>query len=212
MRTVQPVRTQEQLSQVQSCAQVALAVPLRYAQAGSSLAHAALAGARDFEILRHYPRSDVVDRRAGTRFYYHAHRLDEPEHGHFHLFADGKAPGEHLHLVALALDVRGQPLRWFTTNRWVTAGRWAPAPEVWRHLKSFDIRCGGRLAPVARWLTAMVVLFADDLQNLLQARDAVLAPHLSAAACADRVFEDRELEVLSECPALLAPRVMQLAC
>jgi hypothetical protein len=32
-----------------------------------------------------------------------------------------------VHLVALSLDARGLPLRWFVTNRWVTGGQWADA-------------------------------------------------------------------------------------
>lgn len=191
------------------CAQTALTVPLRYAQAGTSLAHAALAGARDFEILRHYPDGDVVDPEAGTRFYYHAHRHGVPEHGHFHLFEHGPAPGVFVHLVALSLDNQGQPQRWFTTNRWVTAETWQPAAEILPALRRFRIRTHGRLAPVARWLSAMVALFEDELTELLQARDRRVAPRL-ARESAEGVFEDRSLDVLSDCSAQLAPKIMQL--
>lgn len=193
-------------------AQTALAVPLRYAQAGTSLAHAALAGARLFEALRHYPERDVVDAGAGTRFYYHAHRLDDPEHGHFHLFAQGRRPGDFMHLAALSLDARGQPVQWFTTNRWVTGEHWRPAPQLLPRLRRWRVRTGGRLAPVANWLNAMVALYADELAQLLQARDARMAPLLagrSRAAC-EAVFEDRSLDVISACPALLAPKISQL--
>ncbi len=192
-----------------SSAHTALAVPLRYAQAGTSLAHAALAGARDFEVLRHYPRNDVVDTQAGTRFYYHAHRHGVSEHGHFHLFAEGRKPGDFMHLAALSLDNRGQPMRWFTTNRWVTGERWRPAAQVLPALRRFCVQAGGRLAPVAEWLTAMVALFADELAALLQARDARLAP-LLARADAETVFEDRALDVLSDCSAALPPKIVQL--
>ncbi|MEW6695528.1 hypothetical protein Tther_00258 [Tepidimonas thermarum] len=198
-------------------AEVALRVPLTYAQRGVSLAQAALAGARDFQALRHYPARDVVDAAHGTRFYYHAHGGTQrwgaeapPEHGHFHLFWDGSAPGTHVHLAALALDARGQPLRWFTTNRWVTAGRWAAADELIARLPRFRIAArGGRLAPLARWLTAMVQLFADEIAALLRARDAALAPHLRHRPAED-VLEDRSLEVLSAADAALAPHLQRL--
>ena len=198
-------------------AEAALRVPLAYAQRGVSLAQAALAGARRFEELRHYPARDVVDAVHGTRFYYHAHGGAQrwgpdatPEHGHFHLFWDGPEPGAHVHLVALALDARGQPLRWFTTNRWVTAGRWAPAAELIARLPAFRLAIrGGRLAPLARWLTAMVQLFADELAALLRARDAALEPHLRQRP-AQQVWEDRALEVLSVADAALAPRLRRL--
>lgn len=187
---------------LQGHAQVALSELLRYAQAGTSLAQAALAGAGNFELLRHYPERDVVDPVAQTRFYYHAHRRNDPEHGHFHLFVEGPKPGDFAHLAALSLDVRGQPVRWFTTNRWVTAERWRPADDMLPALRRFAVHARGRMAPVARWLTAMVRLYGDDIAVLLQARDARLAP-LMAREGRDTVFENRELEVLSECPAQL---------
>lgn len=197
---------------LQASAQVALAVPLRYAQAGTSLAHAALAGAQRFEVSRHYPAADVVDEAAGYSFYYHAHRLDDVEHGHFHLFRRGAGPGRYTHLAALSLDTGGQPLRWFTTNRWVTGERWRQAAQLLPALKAFRLRTHGRMAPVATWLGAMVALFADELAALIRARDAALAPRLEGRTRreADGVFEDRSLDVLSECPAQLAPKIYQL--
>jgi len=190
-------------------AQTALAVPLRYAQAGTSLAHAALAGARQFEELRHYPGNDVVDVETGTRFYYHAHRHGVPEHGHFHLFAHGRAQGDFMHLAALSLDHHGQPQRWFSTNRWVTAGRWRPAGEMRAALQRFEVRTHGRLAPVASWLTAMVRLFNAELADLLRERDALMVPRFQRDG-REVVLEDRRLDVLNECPAQLAPKIRQL--
>jgi hypothetical protein len=194
---------------LQSSAHTALAVLLRYAQAGSSLAQAALGGSQAFELFRHYPARDVVDRAAGTRFYYHAHRRDEPEHGHFHLFVDGPKEGEFAHLAALSIDVRGQPMRWFTTNRWVTGESWRPAVDMLPALGNFAVHTQGRLAPVAQWLTAMVQVFSDELATLLQARDACVEP-LIACEGAETVFENRVLEVLSECPAQLPLKLAQM--
>ena len=37
-----------------------------------------------------------------------------------------------MHLAALSLDVNGQPVRWFTTNRWVTGEHWRPAVLIER--------------------------------------------------------------------------------
>ncbi len=197
-------------------AEQAVAIPLAYARRGQSLALAALAGAHRFEPLRHYPARDMVDPWHGTRAYYHSHDgaarwgdTTPAEHGHFHLFWEGSRPGRHVHLAALALDARGQPLRWFTTNRWVTAGRWIEAHALARRLPTFRLQVSGRLAPLARWLTAMVQLFADELVALLYARDAALQ-----AACRSRprrqVLADRSVEVLSRADAALAPRLQRL--
>ncbi|TSE35760.1 DUF6969 family protein [Tepidimonas charontis] len=197
-------------------AQQAVAIPLAYARRGQSLAQAALAGARRFEALRHYPAHDMVDVVHGTRAFYHSHDAAarwgdaaDQEHGHFHVFWDGPRPGAHVHLVALALDARGQPLHWFTTNRWVTAGRWLDAAALARRLPSFRLQVNGRLAPLARWLTAMVQLFADELVTLLQARDAAL---LAAARGRSRrsVWADRSVEVLAHIDAALPARLQRL--
>lgn len=194
--------------QPQAAAQVALEVPLRYARAGSSLAHAALAGARQFIELAHHPKADVRDAAAGTQFYYHAHRHGGGEHGHFHLFARGpEGAGDFVHLAALSLSAQGLPLQWFTTNQWVTGEHWAPATAVQARLASFRVATPGRLAPVARWLTAMVQLFQPQLHRLLQDRDQALShlqqqhPDLSPQT----LRQDRRFDILSATSAELAP-------
>jgi hypothetical protein len=209
------LRTQE-ISQEQllQAAHTAALVPLTYAQQGSSLALAALAGARQFVELQHYPLRDASDAKSGTRFYYHAHRRDAPEHGHFHLFAygpDGRS--DFMHLAALSLDHQGQPTQWFTTNQWVTAERWAPADEVIAALDRFRVETKGRLAPVARWLTAMVQLFQPQLHELLHERDWVMSRHMARCSkeqAQEAVFSDRQIDVLSTTSAQLAPRIQQL--
>lgn len=193
-------------------AQTAVAVPLAYARGGSSLAWAALAGARVFEPLVHYPSKDVVDKDRGTRFYYHAHdgeRWDEPEHGHFHLFVDGGSRGEHMHLAALSVSAQGLPQRWFATNGWVTGERWRPASEVVGALQNFEVRAHGRMAPVARWLTAMVVLFRSELVQLLQSRDERLAC-LAGKGSLEQMWADREHDVLAVRPGDLPARLASL--
>ena len=41
-------------------------------------------------------------------------------------------------------------------HRWVTDERWRPATELLPLLRRWRVRTGGRLAPVASWLSAMV--------------------------------------------------------
>ncbi|MGQ9724148.1 MAG: DUF6969 family protein [Tepidimonas sp.] len=203
------------MNTLQRWAYDAVSIPLAYAQRGTTLAHVALAGAAHFEELRHYPERDVVDTQHNTRFFYHAHDGQRwgneapTEHGHFHLFWEDSKAGP-VHIVALSLDARGQPLRWFATNRWVTGGAWWPAKKLVARLPRFRItRAGGRLAPLASWLTAMVQLFADELAALLRARDAALQ-----AACRTQprstAWQDRSLDVLAHCDAALAPRLQRL--
>ena len=204
-----------------AAAQRVAEVQLRYAQAGVGLAAAAVAGTRQFTPMRHYPARDVRDAVAGTSFYYHAHlsrRRPEQEHGHFHLFVHDRAPvaagkPAFFHLAGLSLDARGEPLRWFTTNRWVTGESWRPAGEVLAALPHFQVHTRGRLAPMAEWLSGMVRLFAPQLAGLVAARDTALAAHVARRHRGDReaAFEDRTLDVVTECPAALAPRLAELA-
>lgn len=212
------MRTQKELNAERTldAAQRVAEIQLRYARQGFGLAHAAMAGATVLENLRHYPAQDVVDPAAGTRFYYHAHgsrRCPAQEHGHFHLFAyPGGTPSgpDFMHLAGLSLDARGQPFRWFTTNRWVTGERWHPASEVLAALETFTLETRGRMAPVARWVSAMVQLFQPQLAALVRRRDAVLARRMTHQD-ADTAFEDRRLDVVTECHFSLSARLQQLS-
>lgn len=198
-------------------AQRVAALQLRYARAGTGMASAAMAGARQLEPLRHYPARDVSDPRAGTRFYYHAHdsrRRPALEHGHFHLFVYDRQPPASgpafFHLAGLSLDARGQALRWFTTNRWVTGERWRPADEVLRALRQFEVRTTGRLAPVAAWLSAMVRLFEPQIAALVRRRDAVMAPRIARMGD-EAAFEDRRLDVVTQCTVSLEQQLRRIA-
>jgi hypothetical protein len=212
------VRPQEELSveRLLDAAQSVAGIQLRYACTGTSLARAAMAGADRLETLRHYPAADVVDGDAGTRCYYHAHpsrRRPALEHGHFHLFVyPGGTPSgpDFFHLAGLSLDARGQPLRWFTTNRWVTGERWRTADEVLDALPRFRLRTRGRMAPVAEWLSAMVRLFEPQLATLVRRRDAVMARRIDRQG-RETAFENRRLDVVTECRIGLTERLHQLS-
>jgi hypothetical protein len=185
-------------------------VQLAYAQRGVSLAHAALAGSASFEELQHYPKGDVSDMAAGTKFYYHAHRRDDAEHGHFHLFSYlSTQPGDFVHLAALSLNHQGLATRWFSTNQWVTGEKWAPADQVIAALAQFRVTTRGRLAPLARWLTAMVQLFRPQLQDMIRQRDLAIQKHCTKNALPD-VLANRNIDVLSDTPADLHQRIKQL--
>jgi hypothetical protein len=210
------MRAEEELSAADRlllAAREAVSIQTRYAQAGQGLAQAALAGAHTCEHLRHYPLNDVVDAQRGCQFYYHAHgsrRVPANEHGHFHLFMrDAELPG-FFHLAALSLDARGWPVRWFTTNRWVTGEHWVDAQTAIDALPRFQPRTPGRLAPVARWLGAMVILYEDALSAMLRRRDEMLHRRLRHAPM-EQLFEDRRLDVITQQAVSLPGRLRQLA-
>lgn len=195
-------------SDLMNAALAAVNVPLHYAQKGKNLVLASMAGAKQGVYLAHYPEKDVVDRVHHTRFYYHSHRHPSQEHGHFHIFVNDQEPGGFMHLAALSLSPRGEPVRWFSTNAWVTGERMPSALEMIGKLDSFQIQTHGRLAPIARWLTAMVQLFSPQLIQMLKRRDIVMQRR-STSQTWTALCEDRRLDVLSQCSASLPKRIQQ---
>jgi len=189
----------------------AVQIPLYQAQRGRSMAQLALCGAARFEHWRHYPAADARDARHGSQFYFHAHEHARGigEHGHFHLFQRGAQPGTFHHLAALSVDALGRPLRWFTTNAWVTGEQWLAAPALSELLPRYTLVQRGRLAPLARWLQAMVRLHAQDLALLQQQRDAALA-RAARGRSLEALLQDRRLELLSEREISLARRLQDL--
>lgn len=99
------------------------------------------------------------------------------------------------HLIAIAIDLRGEPFRLFTTNRWVTGETWYRADDVVRMLDRFAITEGGPSELLNRWVGAIVQLFRPQIGALLRARDdTVMAWRRRRRA---HVFEDPRLEVTS---------------
>ena len=154
---------------------------------------------------------DVVDTAAGTRFFYHGHPVTGDvfqEHGHFHLFhEDGHG---FSHLAALSLDGQGRPLRWFCPNQWVTGEHWRPAAHWKAPLQDFRVQTRGRLAPVARWLTAMVALYRDELLALLLQRDAQVARAARSGRERQAFFNNRQVHILCSQPISLQGKVSHL--
>jgi hypothetical protein len=167
-----------------------------------------------FVVWDHHPPDDCVDRLSGCRWFYHAHpegERDGDEHGHFHLFFDrarfrgkrdaplGGPPGgrsggaDVVHVIAIAVDLRGLPMRLFTVNRWVTDEWLYPADAIARRLPSFDLGRAGGDALVNTWLTAAVAFFRPQIEDALRARDAGIASWTGGP----EALEDRGIEVLS---------------
>lgn len=78
---------------------------------------------------------------------------------------------EVCHIVAIALDDRGDPVRLFTTNRWVTGETWYRADDVIGMLDRVRFGAGAAPALVSRWIAALVRLFRPELGALLRNRD-----------------------------------------
>ncbi len=171
-----------------------------------------------FYEFDHYPKGDIYDEEFSSQYYYHAHREDQDEHGHFHTFAragaipegvqpvayDGDEPwptGDEAlsHIISISMSPPGFPLGLFATNRWVTAEAWYRAADVIDMVDRFRIDHANPSWPTNRWITAMMCLFKPQIAALLEHRDLVLEAWVRDHPGVD-VYEDRELEITGWLP------------
>ncbi|QDM14963.1 hypothetical protein FNL55_02610 [Tardiphaga sp. vice352] len=169
----------------------------------------------EFTEWEHYPPDDVHDSETHAHYYFHAHAPDETrdgDFGHFHTFlmqdgfpdhlrpavhSDSASPaGVSCHLIAISMTPQGLPERLFTTNRWVTGETWYAARDVIAMLDRFDIDLASPSWPLNQWLSAMLVLFRPQIEQLILQRDQAIECWRARHPERD-VFEDRELEVTS---------------
>ena len=159
-------------------------------------------------------------------FYHRHPDPDAPaEQGHFHLFlrAEGMPDGtlplllpeaaianlppqaapskrgardEVSHLIAIAVDAAGEPVRLFTTNRWVTGETWYRADDVIRMLDRFTLDAAETGGLVNPWLAALVRLYQPEIAMLLRERDKEVM-HPARRRRRIEVFEDPKLEITS---------------
>lgn len=170
----------------------------------------------EFIELDHFPKGDVYDDESAAQYYYHAHRSETGEHGHFHTFLRAKGfpvefqPAPYAgeaerplgseaisHLIAISMDRSGLPTGLFTTNRWVTGETFYCARSVIAMLDRFAIEHTHPCLATNRWITAMLRLFRPQIEMLLLGRDKAIDNWATLYPDRD-VFEDRDLEVTSE--------------
>jgi hypothetical protein len=147
------------------------------------------------------------------------------EHGHFHTFlrAEGMPAGvaplllpevavadaptpqapplrrgireEVSHLVAIAVEAQGEPIRLFTTNRWVTGETWYPACDVISMLDRFVVTEVDPSETLNRWLGAVIRLFRPQIAELLRLRDQTVMAWRRRRRT--HVLDDPALEITS---------------
>lgn len=206
------------------------------ARAGETLVGRLTRGVARPEPWSHYPPGgDVYDPQSHAQFYFHFHPEADPaptagpreagqrEAGHFHTFlrpagmpyglaperpASAPAGGRDApsHLVAIAVDQAGLPVRLFTTNRWATDEAWYGADAVVAMLDRFAVEPGDPSWAISRWLTALFRLYRPEMAVLLRARDEALRRWQAAHPEVD-VLEDGRLETASTMRIDLAARI-----
>ncbi len=163
----------------------------------------------------HFPKGDVYDSQSHSQYYYHAHRPESGEHGHFHTFL--RAKGMHKatkpapykgdaerplgkdalsHIVAISMNRPGLPIGLFTTNRWVTGETFYGASDVIAMLERFEVEQSYPCLATNRFLTGLMQLFTPQISALLKMRDETIEGWATKHPDRD-VFEDRELEITS---------------
>jgi hypothetical protein len=106
------------------------------------------------------------------------------------------ARDEVSHLIAVAVDAAGEPVRLFTTNRWVTGETWYRADDVVRMLDCFNLDAAEPAGALNPWLAAIVRLYQPEIAMLLRRRDeTVMDPRRRRRRI--EVFEDPKLEITS---------------
>lgn len=187
-------------------------------KAGLNIVGEVLRGRGEFIEMEHYPKDDVFDSDTHSQYYYHAHRSEAGEHGHFHTFLrqpgmpasiapvpyDGNEPWPQgkdalSHLIGISMDAYGFPVGLFATNRWVTAEAWYKAEDVIEMLDRFNIDHAWPSWPVNIWISSVLVLFRPQIEILLHQRDEIVSDWIKAHPGVD-VFEDRSLELTGYSP------------
>lgn len=180
-------------------AQEIASIQMYYAKKGLTLSEVALCGSREFVEWQHYPNNDLVDVDSGYEFYYHSHSVDEMpegEHGHFHLFK--RTGTEFHHLIGIALNQTGLPVRLFTTNQWVTGETLVKAETVLVELQAFDMAIKGRMSPMAKWISSLTKLFYIDMEALVLQRDRMIHHLESDLGSLELALNQRSHHVLTE--------------
>ena len=103
---------------------------------------------------------------------------------------------EVCHLIAIAVDAGGEPVRLFTTNRWVTGETWYGAADVIGMLDRVRLPEAGASRIVNRWIEALVGLFRPEIAVLLRNRDKAIVEWRWRWPRRN-VFEDSRLETTS---------------
>jgi hypothetical protein len=217
-----------------------MAIQQGLANRRSNLVAELLRGQEDFFEHQHYPAGDVFDPDTGAQYYYHAHRNETREHGHFHVFqrphvlperfepvrhvkpgigrcSGHEQVGRHwprgdqalAHIVGIAMDNYGLPVRLFTVNRWVTDETWYAARDVIAMLERFELRHAWPAPDVNRWLNHLLRLYQPEIVELIRRRDAAVEARAKANPRGD-ALEDRSLEVTATIDVSVERRVRQL--
>ena len=186
----------------------------------------------------HFPKGDRIDYETGSQYFYHCHREDyeTEEHGHFHVFIRKKAKQEGCgwpegvelldvpeadkfiaspmtHLVCIAMNRSGMPIRLFTVNRWVTRETMFAPDQMKDFAKKFDAtnaKGDAELHTLDHFITHVMALFNPQIEYLLDQRDVKMANAIAAHSGDDNPYLSKDIEELSSLDIALEAQVAWL--
>ncbi|MCL9685288.1 DUF6969 family protein [Legionella maioricensis] len=193
---------------------------------GENIVHYALEK-KTPQHMDHYPKGDRIDHDTGAQYFYHCHRenFETEEHGHFHCFLrynriskqirptslvdwDKNIDNPMTHVVAIAINRYGQPIRLFSVNRWISHEIWYDAKHTLSFIKQFKMtkKDSSYWQLLDSWVEGMLHLFAPQIQWLNDARDIIIS-HYKTVYPDSNVYEDPRLDLLSEIPINLNKQI-----
>jgi hypothetical protein len=182
----------------------------------NNILHYTLQKKRQHARMNHYPKGDRIDYTTGAQYFYHCHRenFESMEHGHFHCFMrykniptrikpsplpqlDDQSPMTHV--IAIAMNRFGQPIRLFTVNRWVSSDYWYAAKHFPYFINNYKmtLKDDPYWQILDQWVAGIIHLFAPQIAWLQQARDEIIARETKDDT-PYAIYEDERFEELSE--------------
>jgi hypothetical protein len=76
-------------------------------------------------------------------------------------------------------------------------------------IKEFEMTVMGRMAPVAKWLSALIQLFSVEIEHVVTERDQKLAQLAKELGSRDIALNSRRHHVLTECNINLMSRLSE---
>ncbi|MDF1646094.1 MAG: hypothetical protein P1U61_03800 [Legionellaceae bacterium] len=183
-----------------------------------SILHYTLKNHTTHTRMQHYPKGDRIDKTTGAQYFYHCHRedYDQEEHGHFHCFIrypnipknikptplpdwDKYINNPMTHLIAIAMNRHGKPIRLFTVNRWVSSEIWYDAKHTESLLNQFKMTRNDDAywKILDQWIEALLHLFAPQIIWLREARDKLIRNKNTIQSDTQSIYNNQEISELS---------------
>jgi hypothetical protein len=198
---------------------------------GHHLLHHTLEHAQNHLQKKHYPEGDRIDKTTGAQYFYHCHREDyaQEEHGHFHCFMryahipkkikphplpdwDKYIDNPMTHLIAIAMNRYGKPIRLFTVNRWVTSEIWYDSEHTQQLLSQFKFTLNNNAhwEILDQWVEGILHLFTPQIICLCKARDNFIKNKLITETNIKNIYTHQTLSELSTLPINLEQQIQWL--